>query len=174
MTKIEAIDRLTTNTQNLLQTAGGIPEHLRFATKSEKWSPAEHIMHLNLSVKPLELAYRLPGFLLAWKFGRANRMSRTYDELLNKYRLKLDSGGKAPSAFIPETHHRTFEEITGEFRQRHHHLIQLAGHWSEKKLDTYILPHPLLGKLTLREMLYFTALHIHHHEQLIIRQYLNP
>jgi hypothetical protein len=29
------------------------------------------------------------------------------------------------------------------------------------------LPHPLLGKLTLREMLYFTAYHADHHRHSI-------
>ena len=34
---------------------------------------------------------------------------------------------------------------------------------SEHKLDRCILPHPLLGKLTLREMIYFTIYHMEHH-----------
>jgi hypothetical protein len=38
---------------------------------------------------------------------------------------------------------------------------------SEEELDRYILPHPILGKLTLREMLYFTIYHVKHHEKLI-------
>jgi hypothetical protein len=35
--------------------------------------------------------------------------------------------------------------------------------YSEKDLDELILPHPLLGKLTLREMMYFTMYHVTHH-----------
>jgi hypothetical protein len=38
-----------------------------------------------------------------------------------------------------------------------------AVKFSEKDLDTLILPHPLLGKVTLREMLYFTIYHVQHH-----------
>ncbi len=37
--------------------------------------------------------------------------------------------------------------------------------FSEAQLDALILPHPLLGKLTLREMLYFTIYHVQHHEK---------
>ena len=33
----------------------------------------------------------------------------------------------------------------------------------KKQLDHYLLPHPLLGKITLREMLFFSAYHIQHH-----------
>jgi hypothetical protein len=35
-------------------------------------------------------------------------------------------------------------------------------------LDLLILPHPLLGKLTLREMLYFTLYHVEHHEKQVL------
>jgi hypothetical protein len=31
--------------------------------------------------------------------------------------------------------------------------------WGESELDSYILPHPILGKLTIREMLFFTLYH---------------
>ena len=39
--------------------------------------------------------------------------------------------------------------------------------WSEKKLDRYQAPHPALGKLTIREMLYFTIFHNVHHARLV-------
>jgi hypothetical protein len=32
------------------------------------------------------------------------------------------------------------------------------------------LPHPLLGKLTLREMIYFTIYHVQHHHKLVQNQ----
>jgi hypothetical protein len=35
--------------------------------------------------------------------------------------------------------------------------------WSERDLDRILLPHPLLGKLTTREMLFFTLYHDRHH-----------
>ncbi len=38
---------------------------------------------------------------------------------------------------------------------------------SKGQLDTFILPHPLLGKVTLREMLYSTIYHVQHHQKQI-------
>jgi hypothetical protein len=35
--------------------------------------------------------------------------------------------------------------------------------WSEAELDRYTLPHPLLGDLTMREMLCFTLYHNQRH-----------
>jgi len=48
-------------------------------------------------------------------------------------------------------------------------LFSKLDKFTENELDRYILPHPLLGKLTLREMLFFTIYHIEHHEKLIKR-----
>ena len=36
----------------------------------------------------------------------------------------------------------------------------------EKDLDFYVLPHPLIGKLTLREMLFFCIYHVQHHHKI--------
>ncbi|NBX80802.1 MAG: DinB family protein, partial [Flavobacteriales bacterium] len=41
--------------------------------------------------------------------------------------------------------------------------------FTEDDLDKYVLPHPLLGKLTLREMLCFTIYHVKHHVEIIKR-----
>jgi len=38
-------------------------------------------------------------------------------------------------------------------------LVSVAEKWNEDELDQYQLPHPILGKLTIREMLYFTIYH---------------
>jgi len=48
-------------------------------------------------------------------------------------------------------------------------LFSKLDKFTENELDRYILPHLLLGKLTLREMLFFTIYHIEHHEKLIKR-----
>jgi hypothetical protein len=42
-------------------------------------------------------------------------------------------------------------------------LVAQAGRWSEADLDACRLPHPLLGRLTVREMLLFTQYHEVHH-----------
>jgi hypothetical protein len=42
-------------------------------------------------------------------------------------------------------------------------LARRIGTWSETDLDRYRLPHPLLGRLTVREMLFFTVQHLAHH-----------
>src|SRR6187551_2553187 len=68
---------------------------------NEKWSAGQNLDHLIRAIKPLQLAYSLPKFALAILFGKSNRPSCSYDELVLKYASKLAAGGKASGAFIP-------------------------------------------------------------------------
>jgi hypothetical protein len=47
-------------------------------------------------------------------------------------------------------------------------LLRRVRRWSETSLDAVLLPHPLLGKLTAREMLQFTVYHTAHHLNLVL------
>ncbi|NJN42333.1 MAG: DinB family protein [Flammeovirgaceae bacterium] len=137
--------------------------------KDGKWSIAHNIEHLILSAKPVSLAFSLPKFLLRF-FGKPNRAGRVYDEVVNRYLQRLDQGGKAPAQFIPSRKIKTREVLLDRFQRAHEKLVKnISGH-SEADLDRYVLPHPLLGKLLLREMCFFTIYHIHHHHNAIKKQ----
>lgn len=134
------------------------------AAPEGKWSAGQNLDHLIKSIKPLQLAYRLPKFVLKMIFGKANRTSKTYDELVTKYKTKLAAGGRASGPFIPPPVSFEQKDILIKKYERHKQkLIQKICKHSEEDLDKYILPHPLLGKLTLREMLFFTVHHNEHH-----------
>jgi hypothetical protein len=86
------------------------------------------------------------------------------DELVERYQGKLAAGGRASGQFIPKpisfaVKAKQIETIEKMVVKINH---QLEG-WSEADLDTYLLPHPILGKLTMREMMYFTVYHVEHH-----------
>jgi hypothetical protein len=139
-----------------------------FAPVGNGWSPAGNVRHLNKSMKPLARALRLPRFLLRLLFGKADRQSRTFAGLRDTYLGVLAKGGGAGS-FAPEaavelgkndndraTLMATRESVTKS-------LTDAIGRWNDADLDRYRLRHPLLGKLTVREMLLFTVYHNYHH-----------
>lgn len=133
-----------------------------------KWSAGQNLDHLVKAIQPLQLPFRLPKFILKLMFGKANRPSKTYDELVAKYNRKLAEGGKASGRFIPPV--IAFENkdaLIQTYLRQKEKLIRKIRNQNEPDLDKYILPHPLLGKLTLREMLYFTIYHNQHHLQLV-------
>jgi hypothetical protein len=135
-----------------------------------KWTAAQQLDHIVKSVSPVNMAMGLPKFILKWKFGVANRPSKTYEGLVEKYTRKLQEGGKASGRFVPEpVGADAKEKLITALTKLVNQLAHRTEKHSEEALDKYILPHPLLGKLTLREMLYFTAYHVQHHGMLVER-----
>jgi hypothetical protein len=133
-----------------------------------KWSAGQNLDHLIVAIKPLQPAFGLPKFMLTFLFEKANRPSRSYDVLVEKYRSKLASGGKASSRFIPKMILFDKKEIqVKKYNRQKEKLIKTIKKQSEQDLDNYVLPHPLLGKITLREMLFFTIYHNEHHLQIV-------
>jgi len=138
------------------------------ATPDDKWSAGQNLDHLIRAIKPLQPAYGLPKFVLRILFGKTNRPSRNYDELVAKYKAKLAAGGRASGPFIPPfIAFEKKDELIKKYAEQKQKLIAKIQEQNEKDLDVYILPHPLLGKVTLREMLYFTIHHNEHHLELL-------
>jgi hypothetical protein len=145
-----------------------IPDEEFFLQPADKWSIAQNVDHLIRSVKYTRLAYCLPKSIVRRIGGKPNRPSRTYDELVEKYKLKLAQGGKASGRYIPKT------VVLGKFKlmqkwQRacSRYLESIDLNWKDDQLDNYIVSHPLLGKITLRELCYFTIYHPEHHLNII-------
>ena len=131
-----------------------------------KWSPGQQLDHLVRSVAPLEQALNLPKFIPRMLFGKANRPSRSYDEVVARYQDKLAQGGKASGKYVPAAVTVAQRDaLIDKLNDLVEKLSRSLGSYREEDLDTILLPHPLLGKLTLREMLYFTIYHVQHHHQ---------
>jgi hypothetical protein len=84
------------------------------------------------------------------------------------YQAALDAGGGAgrfaPSSVAPDLAQSDWRRrILAQWRSVGADLVAGLGRWSEPALDRHLLPHPLLGKLTVREMLFFTLYHNVHH-----------
>ena len=135
-----------------------------YAPAPTKWTSGQQLQHLIMSVSPLVKALSLPTFALGLLFGKANRKSKSYEELVAKYNLKLQNGGVAPARFapaLPKPNQKT--DLNKKLLKLVDKLCHQFSGLSEAQLDKYILPHPLLGKITLREMFYFTIYHAQHH-----------
>ena len=46
-------------------------------------------------------------------------------------------------------------------------LNEQIDEWKEDDLKSYQLPHPVLGKLSIKEMIFFTIIHTDHHRMQI-------
>ncbi len=170
MTKQEISNKLTSNHQVFTDLIVALSDSDFTFAPPGKWTAGQQLDHILRAVSPLTKILALPKFLIKLIFGRANRPSKDYEGLVKKYHTKLESGGKATGRFIPAMVEPKQKEI---LRNKLLHavaqLIKNIDAYSEQQLDTYILPHPLLGKLTLREMMYFTIYHVEHHRKAVLR-----
>jgi uncharacterized damage-inducible protein DinB len=143
-------------------------EHFFQKPANGKWSIAQHLQHLIIATRTATAAYILPKFLVRLIGGKPNRPSRSYDELVQKYLNELKQGGRATGRYIPQpipavkgkaTMMAHWQKATGNY------IRAIRDNWTDNKLDHYVVRHPLLGKITLRELGYFIIYHTRHHQQ---------
>lgn len=170
MNREEIRQHLRQNHADFINEVSGLPERAFLYAPSEKWTPGQHLDHIVKSTHPLAKGMLLPKFVLRKMFGVTNRPSKSYDGLIEKYLNKISEGGKASGKFIPNP--VLFSQKEKLVRQLNRIVSKIdtrLAKFSEEELDTLIVPHPLLGKLTLREMMYFTLYHVLHHQKIVIR-----
>ncbi|MDH3743680.1 MAG: DinB family protein [Acidobacteriota bacterium] len=170
--KNEIVEALRAQRIEIGDYLDGFPIERFLTPQGDKWSPEGHLRHLVKSVRAVTGGLRIPKLLLAARFGISWRGSRSFDEVKQVYLGALDAGAKAgrfgPSGDRPELPPEEWKDIVFErWRSSGEELVAAIAPWSEKALDHYRLPHPLLGKLTVREMLFFTLYHNGHHARRI-------
>ncbi|BDP42878.1 hypothetical protein DAETH_28470 [Deinococcus aetherius] len=127
---------------------------------AEEWSPAHHLHHLTLSNAPLSQALQIPRDRLGRRGG--GRASRSYLDIRDRYREALAGGARASGRYVPDPQAdqaTLVEEYAGATAAVR---TALAG-WTDADLDRFALTHPVLGELSVREMLLFTLYHNQHH-----------
>jgi len=149
-----------------------LPADVFVQPQGAKWSPAEHVRHLSKSVRPVALALGLPRFILWLRFGRGSAGSRSFEVMRETYLARLAAGATAgrftPSPQPPPKDAAAWREaVLSSWRAASADLRARIAGWDEPALDRYLLPHPALGGLTVREMLFFTLYHSAHHLNLV-------
>lgn len=139
-----------------------------------KWTTGQHVLHLLQSIKPLNTVLSLPKFILKFKFGTSNRVVRDYDTVKNQYLQRLEEAKGitfkgSQNMKIPSIKDKQY--IINRLLVENKKLQYKTKKWSDKDLDNYILPHPLMGKMPIRELLMWTACHIEHHTNTLKEKY---
>jgi len=163
-TKTELITTLKDSNQRVINWFTEIPADEFFHREGEVWSASDNMDHLIKSHKPIAMALKLPKITLRGMFGKPNQPSRNYETICQVYRDEIAKGGVASGKFLPdqqspENPEEIKSDLLNRFSKANSDLVSVAEKWNEDELDGYFLPHPLLGKLTIREMLYFTIYH---------------
>lgn len=139
-----------------------------------KWTTGQQALHLLQSIKPLNDALSIPKFLLRFKFGKANREVRTYETIVQRYqeRLKEFQGrtfSGSQNMKVPSLKDKKY--ILCRLQVENKKLQYKTKKMSDKNLDTLVLPHPLMGKMPVREIIMWTTHHIEHHTKILQEKY---
>jgi hypothetical protein len=131
---------------------------------AKKWSIAENIDHLSISNNVTAIAFNTPKSILKQSFKTNNRPNWSYDEVVWKYQRSLSEGAKAGLPFTPKLSVVPIRFLVEKvWKNSTANLLNALEKWTEEELDTYLIPHPLIGKITARELLFFTVYHVNHH-----------
>ena len=156
--------------EDFLSYLEGMDEETFTRAPEGKWNAGQQLEHIEKSTRAVAKALRLPNWFLKWRIGKANRPSRTYDELVARYEEKLEKvrGITAPGFGPGEVDVTRRKDLCAGVRRSIESINKAIGRRGEKDLDLVILPHPLLGKVTLREMLFFTVYHVEYHHKSVL------
>jgi len=152
--------------QDLFNWLENEPEEKWMNAPEGKWTVGQHAKHLLNSIQLLNHAMSFPAFVLKYKYGSANRELRPYDAVAKRYQEKLAANLERAKQFnsnlkIPPIVKK--EEILTSLKIQNKKLQHKTMKWKDKNLDMLILPHPLMGKMPVRELIMWTAHHTEHH-----------
>lgn len=135
-----------------------------------KWTTGQHIVHLVASIKQVNNALSYPKFLLKYKFGSSNREVRSYDEVAKRYQEKLSKNQERARKFNIEVKTPSkikFNQLLATLQVQNKKLQHKTKRWKNKDLNSLILPHPLMGKMPIREIIMWTGYHTEHHTTIL-------
>lgn len=164
-TREDLISKLKDSNQWVLRWFNEIPTEVFFIRLGDAWSASDNVDHLIKAHTPIAQALRLPKIALRTMFGKPDKAPMSYEELCQVYRDEITKGAQASGRYLPnqenpgeETEGRK-RKLLDQFSKASSELVSMLEKWDDKELDDYLLPHPILGKLTIREMIFFTIYH---------------
>jgi len=138
-----------------------------------KWDTSQHLDHLTKTATLTTRGLKMPKLLLRWKFGKTNRPLRNKQEIIDRYQERLNDlpPGKtfSGSAGVSST------DKSATLAQYKESILTLntviEKRWNEKALDKHLLPHPLMGRMPIRELLIWFDYHHYHHLEVLKDRY---
>jgi DinB superfamily len=171
MDKKQIINQLKENHNIFLKYLNGLNTKEYNFKINQKWNAEQHLGHIILSVKAINRVFLMEKTAIENTFGTAEISSRTYEVITAIYKEKTGLGALSPEQFIPKSENRVSRaEAETALVNSVENLGKNILNFTETELDKLCIPHPLLGKITLREMLYNAIYHVQHHEELIKKQ----
>jgi hypothetical protein len=161
----------TTLIQSIDDSAAQFIELVKDLTKDEfevnvnkKWSAGQDLVHLIKVLQIVNIGFTLPKPILRLVFGINIKESRSFEDLRQLYKNALEGGAKAPTMYIPKpVSHTEKDRLIQKYASLNKSFIGKLNNHTSFELNSYRLPHPILGKISFGELASFTSFHTSHH-----------
>jgi hypothetical protein len=165
-TKPEILAALESNARTIAEFFSNQPDETIFTGDPDQWGPAHHLAHLTRFSASVRQDLRSGSLPL-----HPTARSRAYPEVIEHARTSL--AGTSRQRLLEMGRQIVIEpgtartDLVAAFLSASADLRAAAEELSEDALDRHALVHPLMGELTVREMLLFFVLHERHHLRLV-------
>jgi hypothetical protein len=164
MEKTTLTKSLDENALQFIELVKGLNQNEFEDNINDKWSAGQDLVHLIKVLQIVNVGYSLPKPILRLLFGINKNDIRSYENLQQLYKNALNGGAKAPTIYIPKpVSYNEKEHLIQKYESLNKTFIDKLNHHTAYQLDSYRLPHPILGKLSLGELACFTSFHTTHH-----------
>ncbi len=159
----EIVSALERNAQELAGYFGSLPEPVFLSGDDLHWGAAHHLVHVTIGHRRVARGLAAAGALPP----SPGEASRRYAEVCATYRERLAA---VPPAVLQRNPlppqvpaGATQAEVVAAYTEASAKVREAAAAWSEDDLDRRGMPHPLMGLVSVREMLMFMVFHDRHH-----------
>lgn len=163
--------QLSTHIQRISNFLEELPEAFLQQSPDHRWTIAEELMHLMKSNGGTARLLSLPTEQLR----KTESPSRVYEEIVREYQTKYVAASPPlgpPGVQPDEGAQMDKATLIAQWNKASQALLKSAEAWPKPKWDQYtVWKHPLLGVLTVQEMLYFTTFHNEHHANTMEAKY---
>lgn len=135
---------------------------------NNKWSAGQDLVHLIKVLRIVHIGFVLPKPLLRQFYGINKNEPRSFEQLQILFKKAMENGAISPTMYIPKP---ILFKDKNDFLKKHkslnERLINRINLHNDMELDLFRLPHPIFGKVSLRELAIFTSFHTLHHFELL-------
>lgn len=163
MTLDELLTAMQTRHAEVDGYSRGLSTDQFFAAPEGRWSPAQHLLHLEMGHTAMAGGLNAPERLPLYSDS-----PRSDDEVREVYLAALKARPLVNNPFIRPVERTADagadqEAVLDAYRASNERLQAAVRTWADADLDTRAMPHPLIGLLSVREMLGWALYHDGHH-----------
>ncbi len=129
-----------------------------------EWRGSQTLEHLVKFMETMAQGTAMPREAMRKRWGYPEKPSGSLQDIRERYVQALANGAQSPEGYYPSAQASMQvadyrRDLLARWHSANDRLVHNLESWTEAELDDYCVLHPLLGKLTVRELLFCALCH---------------